>query len=253
MNNFDASTSGVNLELNVSYDSDLSQMWFDESLTNIYRGGISLLNENYHGIDVWTYTNYRNLSCDFNLDDLENYNIKSVANKQLLNYLRVTYYESSDGLKEDTLHYFNKYPYQLNKGELLELAENILDSEDYINFLIENCKPLYVVVSSRGYSQGDYVEVVIPFAYWEGKAPTGDQLQSMQTEIDNLFWNAPIRARLTIDNDSEFMFDEFMKDVYNYDQSELLKIAVDYITHDNKQMIIDWLQVNLPDHPSYDN
>ena len=44
MNNFDNSSSGVNLQLTCDRDNDLAQDQFSESFTRIETGGSSLLN-----------------------------------------------------------------------------------------------------------------------------------------------------------------------------------------------------------------
>ena len=251
MNNLDSSSTGVTLDLNVSYDSDLSQMWFDDSMVNLYRSGGSLLNCSYSRVDCWLYTQSGEFTDDFDLSDLDNYDLKSATNKSLLLNLRVVFYGQSEDLKDDSLTYFSKYPYQLTKREIIELAENVMDSSDYLEFLLNNFKAKYSVLSSRGYSQGDYIECVVPWSLWGGKEPTDLQLQSTQTEIDNLFWDAPIYQVLEIDGE-QFNIDNFVADRYEYDKSESLQIVNDNLEHEKKLYIMQWLTDNLPDQPVYE-
>ena len=67
----------------------------------------------------------------------------------------------------------------------------------------------------------------------------------------NLFYNAPIYARMTLDDDQEFYFDEFINDRYSYDKSELLAIAEKHLNHDKKAIIMEWLENNLPTELEY--
>jgi len=238
MNNLDHSSTGVNLELNISYDSDLSQMWFNESIIRL------------HGDDSFLYINCGNLSDDFELSDHNNYDLKSSNKKEIYTHILEHFYSNSlECFKDDALTFFSKYSYQLTKMELIELVENT-QFVDYEDFLQRNFTPKFCIIESRGYSQGDYAEVVIPYSLWEGKAPTDDQLQAMQTEIDYLFWDAPIDQYFLI-NDDQFYIDEYTKDRYNYDKKETLQIIKDHLKHDKKDYILNWLEENLPDHPSY--
>lgn len=240
MNNLDQSSTGVNLELNVTYDNDLSQMWFDDTFENIYREGGSLIN-NYSRVNVYLYTQYGNISNDFDLADIENYNVKKCTVKALKDFLK------------DELGMDKSLVNSLIKSELL--AE-VVDFHSYnldgllLAFEVLDIIPLYSVISTRGYCQGDYAEIILPFELFDNKEPTKEELNSYKKEVDQLFWDQPIYINFNI-NDEEFCINEFLNDMYKYDQKEILQIVNDNLEHEKKAYIISWLEENLPSDPSY--
>lgn len=243
MNNYNTSTAAVDLEVSCFWDTDLSQMWFDDNIESVRANNGSLLYDSYRGVNLYLYT-FGGDQTDFELDDLNNYDLKGITNKQLLNIIKTTFYGSSDDLNDDSLCYFSKYPYQLTKNELFELVENAFPY-DYQEFLTDNLTPLFTVISSRGHCQGDYAEVII------NKVLTEKEKESYQSEIDNLFWNSPIYCRLTIDQDTEFDFNEYLNNLYDYDKGKILAIAEKEIGHEQKDLILEFLSDNLPEYPNY--
>lgn len=170
MNNFDTSSSGVNLDLNCFFDTNQSQHDFDENFIRIDTDGSSAFNDRYFNVDTFLFIDYGNA-------DQDNYN------------------------KSKT-------------------------------------------VSIRGYSQGDYAEIIIPTNLGFKR---GFDFKSYFT---NLFYDAPIYAKLDID-DNEFCFDEYLTDQYRYDKDEFLAIAEKHIKHNKKAVIIEWLTANLPENLEY--
>lgn len=241
MNNFDQSSTGVNLSLYCFWDTGLSQMWFNDTMTNLHYNDFSMLKANYCSVNLYLYTSYSEFTDNFDLLDLSNYDLKSVTKKQLLTSISSSFYDSSDYLKEDSFHYFEKYPYQLTKLELFELVENAFPY-DYQDFIKNNLTPLFTVLPTRGHCQGDYAEVLIP------EVLTKEQEKSYQNEIDNIFWNTPLSCTLVIEEE-DFNFDSYLNDVYYYDKKELLTIAEKEITHEKKDLIISFLSDNLPEYP----
>jgi hypothetical protein len=248
MNNFDTSSSGVNLELTCERDNCLAQDQFSENFKRIDTGGSSLLNDRFFNADVYQFIDNGNFSDGFNLTDLNNYDLTSKTNKNILANIRSEFYGSSEDLRNDSLNLFNKYPYQLNKVELLELVENEFN-EDYEKFLVDNFTPLFEIISIRGYSQGDYAEIA--FTHKDIKEYNFEDrekfLVMMENYFTNLFYDAPIYCKLGIDQD-EFDFREFMKNEFEYDKNELIAIAEKHIIHTEKQTILTFLNDNLSEY-----
>ena len=241
MNNFDSSTSGVNLELSVCWDNDLSRMYFDENFQRLDN-------------DTFLFIDSGNFSDDFDFTDLDNYDLKSITNKNLLANIRCSFYGDSDDLKDDSLVYFNKYPKQLNKSELIELVENAFPY-DYKEFLTDNFKPNFESLTVTGVCQGDQATVI--FTYEDMKEYNFENrekfIDMMQEYFENIFYNAPLYCRLTIDNNiDDFYLDDFQKDQYSYDKEEILEHAKKNIKHDKKAVIIEFLNDNLPEYPDYE-
>ncbi len=239
MNNFDQSSTGVNLELDVSYDSCQASRDFENSFHVLQYSG-------HRQHSVLVFSQYGNFDVsDFDFTDLENWDLKSVTVKTLKAYLL------------QDLDYDFKEVFKLNKIEMLEEIQNYCP-EDFQEFLEENLTPAFIKLTSRGHCQGDYSEVIIPKIVIDSyKGKTMGEVEELfsDNEIDNLLWNQPIYARLTIDNEDcdQFNFIEYVKDYYQYDKEEYLSIAKENITHEKKALIIEWLENNLPDQPEYDN
>ena len=146
MNNFDSSTSGVNLEVSCFWDNDLSCMYFEENFQRL---------EN----DQFLFVDNGNFSDQFDCTDLDNYDLKSGKNKDLLKYIVDKFYNCIENVNQDSLIYFSKYAKQLNKLELIGLVENAFPY-DYEDFLTYNFTPLYEVLTVRGHCQGDQATVI---------------------------------------------------------------------------------------------
>lgn len=252
MNNFDTRSTGVNLELNVFWDTDLSQNYFNESFHVLQYSGVR-----QHSILIYNWCGELDQS-DFDFENLDNYNLKSITNKNLLANIRCTFYGDSKDLKSDCLAYFDKYPNQLNKSELLELIENAFPY-DYQEFLQENLTPTYQTLVSRGYSQGDYSEIIFTAELLDMmrqeltacKEMTDQEIaEYFQDDIDHLLWDAPLYARLDIDDD-EYYLDDIQKDRYSYDKDEIINHVKNNLKHEKLDIIVEFLSDNLPDQPDY--
>ena len=114
---------------------------------------------------------------------------------------------------------------------------------------------MFVTLESRGYSQGDYSEIIIPQSvvneFTDQTLETiGDLLQE---EIDHLLWDQPLHCRITVDGE-EYDLTEGMKDLYNYDQEGLIQGFKEFkteLSEEQTQIVIEFLEENLPVHPDY--
>jgi len=242
MNNFNTSTSGVNLELSVFRDTGASSRDFEESFNVLQYSG-------YRQNTIAVYTEHGNVSGNFSFADAANYKITAKELKQAL---------KNDYDTEVSQHYFSKPFSKLTKTELLEFLDCVTcDSSEIAEFLQQHFSPLYDTLVTRGYSQGDYAEVIITPAYKAYLADNGrdwskpEVKASVQTAIDHLFWDAPIYARLAIDSEDLYL-DEALTDLYDWDKVQVLKYAEAQLKeHERKVYILGWLIANLPDYPNY--
>ena len=231
MNNFDQSSTGVNIELSVFRDICLSQLYFDDYF---FKVGDDLIysGDNFSDFEKgYTFTKPDLLvawaEVESKNDFLENFRTKmgfgySKATKQdLIDYIQGELY-----YKKDWLEFCNKAGF----------------------------KPNFDIVASRGYSQGTYSEVIVPHSFWEavGIEKPSDVQQSLGSAIDNLLWNAPIHCNLEV-NGKEYQIGYELKDSYEWDKEEVLKIVKRLIAPDfsesEQKIIMDYLVVNLPEYP----
>jgi phage pi2 protein 07 len=246
MNNFDQSSSGINLELNCFWDTDLSRIYFDESFYIIQYSTYS-----QNSILVYNW-NGEIKAEDFDLNHIENY---SYTKADLIEWLKESFYNYE--LNSISNDYFNKSFSKLTKSELLEIVENnIYDCQEEYT---ERFTPNYQTLVSRGYCQGDYSEIIFTKELLQKmrdqltacKAMNDQQIaEYFQYDIDHLLWDSPLYARLDIDG-GEFYFDDFQKDRYTYDKDEILNYVKNNLQHDRIEYILEWLEYNLPDQPDY--
>lgn len=255
MNNFDQSSSGVNLELNISFDADRARREFEESF-NI------LQCSSYRQHSVVVFNQFGNFDVtDFTLTDLENYKIEELTTKQIFkafyNYQYPTNIDHDlkcsdfECIKELLQNLQIENLNTLDQSEILEAIETDLYCDNsFQEFLKDTFTCNYLIMESRGYSQGDYSQIIIPAQVLESyKGQTLEQIENnLQDVIDHLLWDQPLYARLTIDEE-EFYIDEHLKDEYQYDQDEIKQVLTDHLVHDQKEFIINWVVDNMPDHP----
>lgn len=210
VNNFDQASNGLNLELTFERDEDLARMDFEDNFVRLDSG-------------EFVFTQYGNFDQSyFDLTDFENYNFKKATKKQISDLLLTI--ENRDYL--NTLNDNYKSFSRLSKDELIELLEYILEENhckgDRIDFLQENFEPLYGITEIRGYSQGDYDEIVIPENILQSlniKPEDADQVFS--EEFANLFYDQPLYALLTIGSDEEMYLP--CNGLYEYNKETTIK------------------------------
>ena len=145
MNNFDTSTTGVELDLKVEWDGDLARIFFDECFHIEWREGGSLLNS-YSNVNLLQYIEHGNIE-PLNLLCESSYNFNKNDIKEAL----IGEYGEEE-LKDQSMFRFDKYFSQLTKSELFDLVyELAYDSKEAIQFYYEHLTPKFTVISSRGY------------------------------------------------------------------------------------------------------
>lgn len=229
MNNFDQSSTGLNITLSAFRDTDLSRLYFEEAFFTIKEGRKDLLvycEGSFSDFEKeYTFTKAELIAaCESEADFLSNFNSlmgfdHSEATKQDL----IDYCETELGGKIDWLEFQEKAGFKAN----------------------------FDIVVSRGYCQGDYREVIVPHKLWDciGIVKPLDVQSNLGYYIDNLLWDCPVYARFNV-NDEDFDIGENLQDhAYNWDKSEALEIAAklikDNFTSEQQTIIMDFLANSL--------
>ena len=211
VNNFDKSSTGIDIEFSGYYSGDRAQRDFEESLEIVQSSG-------YRTSSIVYYKNYGNV------DGYKEIEFHVVGTKpQLVEYLMYHYArETKTGYMKWT------------KNDLLDAVEDALyDERSLINYREENknlveygleivpSKKLEWVVS-RGYSQGDYAEIV--YCPEDLKSAWGCKVideSNLIEEFGHLLWDAPIEATLTV-NEKEYLYDEMDLDQYEWQRDKFI-------------------------------
>lgn len=243
MNNFDQSSSGLNLELSVFWDLDQARWLFDENFQRIEKS------------DMLEYIEYGNINQSFDLGSWDNF---TFTKKDIIEALKKD--SQAEFLNDESKRLFDKPLQRLTKSELTEFCDNWLYYKaDIYTFQSENLKPNYYKICSRGHCQGDYCEIILTKKYIdyitkECNKPFGKLLPSLQKEINHLLWDQPIYGRLLV-NDNEYYLDELCEDLYTYDKDRLIaqftKVYNNEFSKDDLKIIVDFLDENLPEYPDH--
>lgn len=197
MNNFDQSSTGLNIEVSAFYDTDLSRFYFEEAFFTIKEGSKNLL-----------------VYCEGNFSDFEKeYTFTKEALKHAWNeYNNIPAKRAVYGFSDKMGFSYSK----ATKQDLVDfIKEELYYSYEWYMFCKKSgFKANYDIVVSRGYSQGDYKEVIVPHKFWDciGTPKPLDVQSDLGTYIGNLLWDCPIHARFTVNN-SEFDIAESIDDI----------------------------------------
>jgi hypothetical protein len=219
MNNFDTSSAGDNVELNIYYSTSTASMYYDDFV---------------NGADGVPVTR---------LD------ISTGAPLYLVGDSTLSYYKKADLHKMKKAELFDL----CNQYDLLDYNVDLNDykKEDYISDLLNvDIERHYSYLCSEysfrsiqdhirhdyfiscGYSQGDAAIVVnVGAEYFNEKV------------INHTLWDCPIGGLITV-NGEDYHIDEMLEDNYNYDKDQL-KQSINKL--DISDYAKNWLCDNLPD------
>lgn len=233
INNFDKSSTGVDIELDIFFDSYQSRRDFDDAFHVIQYSS-------YRETAKFFYTDFGAVEFEGSL--LDYYSPPDIGVKALikkwLEYSGETAREAIDGIK----YFTDKSRLRdFTADDVHEYAKERAYSEDGILewYEVAGYKSRLEKVGVTGYCQGDYAEVY----YLPEYAITADFAQK-------LIYNAPLHCCLTVDGAEYFLGDE-LADRYGYGQDEVIEAAESLIEHPKKAQVIEWLKENLPVHPDY--
>lgn len=226
MNNYDCNSNGLSVEVSVWYDSLQSQDMFDMSF-------IRLLDSTYQFHPEWCddngqgrFTDFARISGSGGMYEIA----KTPRNKRgMMKYLIDCRYPDFRGWDfEDTLQSFlNEFRFPRDLKDFVETLEQY-DIEHTLKF------ERYV---SRGYSQGDAIEVFInKINIYDG----------MKKDIDHMLWDAPIVASAVINGEDYYC--EFKDGEYAWDRDEFIQNITEQCGIPEVKQILEDL---TPEYPEY--
>jgi hypothetical protein len=215
LNNYDTSKSGLSLECTAFYDTDKSQMDFDENFEVIQHSG-------YRTPTIAYYVDNGNVKGH---DSIE-FTVKG-DNAAMLKYLQAQGYQAEDFATVDS--YSDEIINSLTPSLLTYEAINASEL-DNTGLAFEPSRALNRI-HITGYSQGDYAEVLYCpddlEACW-GNAPDEKQLKEIFTHY---FYDAPIYASFNVNGEEYTYMDMPEYDEYEWNRDAFIK----YVAEQSKQ------------------
>lgn len=211
INNFDQSSTGLNITVSAFRDTDSARFLFEEAFFTIKEGRKEQL--------VYCEGNFGDFEKEYSFTKAELLTAWSKVESKadfLENFRGRMGFGYSKATKQDLIDYC-----ETETGG----GSNWLEFQEEAGF-----KPNFDIVVSCGYCQGDYKEVIVPHKFWDCigvKKPDCVQ-SSLGERIDNLLWDCPIYCRFKV-NEKEYCIDQELANGYNWDKAEALEIAAKLI------------------------
>lgn len=230
LNNYDTSSTGVNIECTAYYDTHMSQIDFRENFT-LLKG----YKTRFSGDDVYFYTDNGNIS-DKGMTEYvikgKVSDMKKLGEGVYVNIYRKEYKTLGDYKSDLVSELFAEYGFR----EAQEIASKH-------NVTISHKNDIRVI-SVRGYSQGDYAEIWVDFTECKrawGNDANEDELREL---FENLFYDAPIYATATVDEKEYYYWDmPELKSKYHWDRDAWIA----YVKKESGHDISDY----VPKEPDY--
>ena len=226
-NNFNQSSTGLNVELSVFRDSLEGQDLFHENFETIEQSPSDRITRLF-------YTEFGHDDEPNSLSDC--YDFTDCTFRDFRAYCL----EYGTGAVADLIEYkFSTYK------TWKEYAEDVLSEIGIGEAMrdgfpaIHGAEELYEVTTAKGYSQGDYSEILY-------KSSEGFEPKNL---FKNLIFNLPIFARLDID-DVEYFLTEGLRDGYEWRIGEVLTYCRETLKLSGD--VLEWLDENLPEYPTCD-
>jgi len=212
-NNYDQSSTGINIECWAYYDTGLSRIWFEDAI-------------NKHG-DLYYY--------QFGYEDV----------KSIRDFIEIDSKASHEELA-DLANELNEWAYSDE-----DLRELILDAEPEMimnRYWYEQLgstlklKPEFTLYRTRGYSQGDIETVLYK----------GDSMSALiHDSIDHLFWDAPVRATVSI-NEELYEYWDYDLPEYEWKRDEFIEKILSQYKGEKSDYVRKSLEKMLPEELNYE-
>jgi hypothetical protein len=232
INNFDQSSTGINILLSCFFDLDMSNSNFKE---NIFK----------HPLFGFVYTN--NEQVDLKQFDKPWLHFDIKDHKELL-----ADFCNEFGYSDDDLTVLSER-FELNDLEqVFSMMSQERCEETAFDFMKEQYEPLFTTQTVAGYSQGDQANVIIPQSYWTdvGVDKTSARIKAIAKDIHHFFYDAPLYCMLTVNNE-EFDLMEYMDDPYDFDKDDFINVLEGKFEHEHKKQIIQFLRDKMPKTPEH--
>jgi len=228
MNNYNCNSEFEDIELNISYDYDLGQWEYRENFTCI--------SNKYRQATVLLFADYGNVSEDVSsVSDCYDFSGCSYRD-----YRRACL-ELCQGLTtRETISEKRRFSdsWKMFFFQTLEEQTDIYtccrDGFPSVN----NATILYDVIYVTGYSQGDSAYILVPEKC---------MFDGIEDYLQHLVFDAPIYARVTIDDKETDLLELAGLDLYEWDRDKVAEAVEQMAISEQAQA---WIIENLPEYPA---
>lgn len=213
-NNYDQSSTGINIEVSACYDTGLSRAYFEDSILRYDRS-------------FFAYDTAPESIRDFiEIDSKANHESLTDLANELNEWCCYDDYTDEE-LKQliydaDPSMIMNRY-WHSELGNSLHLKQG------------------FALYRTRGYCQGD-IETVL----YKGDSMSA----SIQNSIDHLFWDAPVRASVTI-NEELYEYWDYDLPEYEWEKEKFIENIMDDYKGENPDYVKEMLNKMLPNQLNY--
>lgn len=214
-NNYDQSSTGINIEVGACYDTGLSRTYFEDSISN-------------YNHSLYTY--------EINPESIRDFiEIDSKANHEELADL-------ANELNEWC--YYDEYSDEDLRELILDAGPELIMNRYWHEQLGStlHLKPEFTLYRTRGYCQGD-IETVL----YKGDSMSA----SIQNSIDHLFWDAPVRAFVSI-NEELYEYWDYDLPEYEWKRDEFIEKILSQYKGEKSDYVHQQLEKMLPEELNYE-
>lgn len=215
-NNFDMSSSGVNIDAVCYYDTIQATDNFRTFISEQHSGGNTLY---IYGDSILTIGDF----CKF---------APHVKKQDLV--------DLADELPDWDGSDYADYTMSELREMILKANPAMILNPYWVESSAISIKPEYTSQRTVGYSQGDIERVLIP---------SGDFDHGF---IDHLFWDSPVYCRVEI-NGTEYYWDEICENEYDWDKEKMINYVCSNLRDGiDPEYVRKTLESILPENPDYD-
>jgi len=248
-NNYDVSSTGLNLELMTFSDVSLAEIDFSECFNVLQRA-------DFRKPSILVFSGWGECNVnDWDPCDYDNWDLSETTVKEMIGVyadqvsIGIPIFSDYRDLLIDLNCIDDVLPLRdCSKETLFNTIKNHCSDDEFLEYLEKVGSPTFAEIKVLGYSQGDVSYVYVPQQVLKDRCLTVDTASSLRGELQNLIYDAPVYARLFVDNDNdEIYLGEYLSDNYYWDRDEVLqKIDLSHYNADQQKIIMDFLESNLP-------
>lgn len=229
-NNFDKSSSGTDIEVRAFLDGDTSRRNFEECIKIVQHSG-------YRTTSIGYYTG----GCSQDHTDIK-FTVKGEKAVKIAKLVELSSFdkEEIETWDDDTINTELIGYYEVT------LIDYVLDKLDLIEGLEFVPNKNLIILTTRGYCQGDYAKVIYCPEDLEKEWGRMPDQNDIQKTVDHLYWDCPVYANATINGEEYSYWDQPEYDDYKWDREKFAAYVAE-----KSGVNVEAIKALLPEHLDY--